>query len=200
MIAVGCASRGNPPVDLSDGVKNYQPKDYDHVRDTWTRHAKLVRDLGTVLEVWATLKSADFRQAYVQQYGEVYGLSPEERAQLRTAQLEAARISYDFHVVAQSTEWKWNDLEQKESVWKITLVDGAGHELAPSQVSFEKLPDLYLRKFFPQRTDFSRIYSVRFPREATSKFAGAASGHLKFRITGPLGAIELAWDAAGPLD
>jgi hypothetical protein len=192
--AAGCASRRPPTVDFSDGLKSHQAGDYDRVRETWTRHAKLVRDIGTVLEVWATMKSADFRQAYVQQYGELYGLSADERGQLRTAQLEAARTNYDFHVVAQSTEWKWNELEQKDSVWKITLVDGAGHELAPSQVIFEKLPELYLMRFFPTRTDFSRIYTVRFSRDAASKFVGAATGRLTFRVAGPLGASELVWE------
>ena len=200
VLALGCAGRGNPPVDFSDGLKSYEPKDYERVRETWTRHGKLVRDIGTVLEVWATLKSADFRQAYVQQYAEVYGLPAEERAQLRTSQLEAARTVYDFHVVAQSTEWKWNELEQKDSVWKITLVDGAGHEIGPSQVTFEKLPELYLMRFFPRRTEFSRIYTVRFSRDATGKFGGGASGRLKLRIVGPLGAVELSWEAPGVHD
>ena len=196
LVGAGCAGRRPPLVDFSEAVTPHEARDYDGVRDTWTRHVKLVRDIGTVLEVWATYKSADFRQAYVQQYGELYGLSPDERVQLRGAQLEAARTSYDFHVVAQSTDWKWNELEQKDSVWKITLIDGAGHELSPSQVTFEKLPELYLMRFFPTRTDFCRIYTVRFAREATSKFLGAATGRLTFRVAGPVGAAELTWESA----
>jgi hypothetical protein len=191
----GCAGRQPPLVDLSDAQKNHEARDYDRVRETWTRHVKLVRDIGTVLELWATFKSPEFRQAYVQQYGELYGLSAEDRAQLRTAQLEAARGSYDFHVAAQSTEWKWNELEQKDSVWKITLIDGAGNELPASSVTFEKLPELYLMRFFPNRTDFSRIYTVRFAREAASKFLGAATGRLTFRVAGPLGAAEMTWES-----
>jgi hypothetical protein len=192
----GCATRRSPVVDFSDAVTAHQPGDYDRVREAWTRHSKLVRDIGTVMEIWATFKSADFRQAYVQQYAELYGLNPDDRAQLLTAQLEAARTNYDFHVVAQSTEWKWNELEQKDSVWKITLIDGAGHELAPSSVTFEKLPELYLMRFFPTRTDFSRIYTVRFPREPAGKFLGAATGRLTLRVAGPLGASELTWESA----
>jgi hypothetical protein len=193
----GCASRPPPTVDFSENVQAHTAADYDRVRETWTRHAKLVRDIGTVLEVWATMKSPDFRQAYVQQYGELYGLSTDDRTQLRNAQLEAARTNYEFHVVAQSTEWKWNELEQKDSVWKITLIDGAGHELAPSQVTLEKLPELYLMRFFPTRTDFSRIYTVRFAHDASGKFAGATTGRLTFRVAGPLGASELTWETEG---
>jgi hypothetical protein len=193
----GCASRRPPAVDFSETIKQYKAGDYDRVRETWTRHAKLVRDIGTVIEVWATYKSADFRQAYVEQYAEVYGLGADDRTQLRTAQIEAARTNFDFHVVAQSTEWKWNELEQKDSVWKITLIDGEGHELAPSQITFEKLPELYLMRFFPVRTDFSRIYTVRFSRDAASKFAGAATGRLTLRFAGPVGASELTWESEG---
>ena len=192
---LGCASSRPPPVDFSDTSRSYQPTDYDRVRDVWTRHDKLVRDIGTVLEVWVTFKSADFRQAYVEQYASIYGLGPEERRELRNAQLEAARTNYEFHVVAQSTEWKWVDLDHRDSVWKIALVDGSGHEIAPSQVSLEKLPELYEMKFFPIRTDFSRSYTMRFPHDGGGKFAGTATGQLSLKVAGPLGAAVTSWEA-----
>ena len=53
-------------------------------------------------------------------------------------------------------------------------------------------------KFFPVWTDFSRIYTVRFPRDAASKFAGPVASPLKLRVAGPLGAAEVAWESARP--
>ncbi len=191
-----CASGRPAPVDLSDKVQSFKASEYDGVREEWTRHGKLVRDIGTVLEVWTLYKSSAFRQAYVEQYASVYGLNREDKAQLTAAQIEAARTTYEFHVVAQSTEWKWNDLEQKDSVWKVSLVDAAGHDIAPSQITFEKLPELYLMKFFPVHTDFSRIYTIRFPREPGGKFAGVESGRLTLRFLGPIGGTETVWEAA----
>ncbi|HEY0710635.1 MAG TPA: hypothetical protein VGG33_27780 [Polyangia bacterium] len=196
-MSAACGKRRPPAVDFSDAERAFNASDYDRVRKLWTRHDKLVRDIGTVLEMWVTYKSAEFRQAYLAQYAEVYGLRGEELAELRKSQLEASRTGYEFHVVAQSTEWKWNDLEQKDSVWKIVLADGSGQEIAPVQVSYEKLPALYEMRFFPERTDFSRTYTIRFPREAGGKFSGASTGKLALRVVGPLGVAAVDWDTSG---
>ena len=56
--------------------------------------------------MWATYKSWDFRQAYIEQYAETYGLGEAERRALSQAQLQAARTSYEFHVSAQSTDYR----------------------------------------------------------------------------------------------
>ena len=159
----------------------YQAKDYDDVHERWTRHGKLIRDIGTVLEMWATYKSWDFRQAYIEAYGELYGVPESERRALRQAQLEAARASYEFHVVAQSTEYDWNNLHEEDTVWKIALADAANREIPPTSVKLEKLPDLYEMRFFPNRTYFSRSYTIKFPRgaaEGERRFTGSQSGLL----------------------
>ena len=96
VLGAACGSSRPKPVDFSEAAKSYRAEDYDRVREEWTRHHKLVRDVGTILEVWVTFKGADFRQAYVEQYAQTYGLPGEERAHLRTAQLEAAKTATSF--------------------------------------------------------------------------------------------------------
>jgi hypothetical protein len=195
----GCGSNRPPPVDFSEATRRYSGKDYTQVFQRWTRHAQLVRDIGTVIEMWATYKSWDFRQAYIEQYAETYGLGAAERRALSQAQLQAARTSYEFHVSAQSTDYRWNDLEQKDSVWKVSLVDGNGNEVAPEGLIAEKLPTLYEMRFFPTRTDFSRTYTARFPRTggdgADARFQGSSTGRLIFRLAGPMGRAEVSWVA-----
>jgi hypothetical protein len=196
----GCGSSRPKPVDFAEVTHRYQAKDYPEVFQRWTRHGKLVKDVGTVIEMWSTYKSWDFRQAYIEQYAEAYNLSATDRRALEQAQLQAARTSYEFHVVAQSTDYKWNDLEQKDSVWKVTLLDATGSEVLPEGLIAEKLPELYEMRFFPTRTDFSRTYTVRFPRstaEGAARFLGSASGRLVLRVAGPLGRAEVGWEAAG---
>ena len=183
-------------MDFSEETRAYRPTDYDNVRERWTRHARLVRDIGTVLEFWATYKSWDFRQAYVESYGDAYGLREPDRRTLRQSQLEAARSAYEFHVVAQSTEHTWNDLDEGDSVWKISLADAAGREVVPTSVVVEKLPEQYEMRFFPTRTDFSRNYTMKFARtgaDADTRFTGPSSGRLSLRIAGPLGKLEASW-------
>ena len=195
----GCGPTRPPPVDFAEVTRKYSAKDYPEVFQRWTRHGRLVRDVGTVLEMWSTYKSWDFRQAYIEQYAEAYGLGEAERRALSQAQLQSARTGYEFHVVAQSTDYKWNDLEQKDSVWKITLADGTGNEVAPEGVTAERLPALYEMRFFPTRTDFSRTYTMRFPRatgEGEARFLGMASGRIALRVAGPLGRAEVDWETA----
>jgi hypothetical protein len=199
VLMAACGPRKPPAVDFSEVNRPYRAEDYGVVRERWTRHAKLVRDLGTVLEGWATLKSWDWRQAYVEQYAATYNLPESERSELRRAQLESYRQAYEVHAAVQSTKDDWNDLEQKDSPWRVTLIDGSGAEIEPTSIEVLKLPELYEMRFFPYRNDFTRTYLMRFartnPDPEAKPFRGEATGHLTLRIAGPLGRIDLAWAA-----
>ncbi len=185
-------------MDFSETNRAYASADYERVREDWTRHAKVISDAGTVIEVWAVLKSWDFRQAYIESYGETYGLSEADRDQLRQTQMDAAKATFEFHVAVQTTTHRWNDLEKKDSPWKVTLMDGAGSELLPNSIQAQKLPELYETQFFPSRTAFTRTYLIKFSRkvgEGERPFAGAKSGQLALRIVSPVARTEVVWSA-----
>jgi hypothetical protein len=190
---VGCAEVTPKPVDFSDATRTYRPADYPSVYEGWTRHAKLVGDVGTVIEAWATYKSWDFRQAYVAYYASVYQDS--DRAALMHSQLDASRASHEFHIAVQTTTDKWNDLERKSTPWRVTLLDATGAELGPTSIQVVKLPELYESQFFPSRTEFTRSYDISFapPSNGGQPFAGPASGRLILRFASPAGRIELVW-------
>ena len=121
--------------------------------------------------MWATFKSWDFREAFIERYASIYSLPEADRAKLREAQRLAFQEAFEFHVTAQSSNYKWNDLEKTSSPWQLRLIDALGNELQPERVKVEKLPDAYEREFFPAQTPFSKTYSVRVrrcPRAATS--------------------------------
>lgn len=191
----GCATARAPAVDFSDSAKHYRSDDYQAVHDAWTRHAKLVQDVGTVMEIWATFKSWDFRQAYIAKYAKAYDLPEAERETLAKGQQEAARSVYEIHLVAQSTTDKWNDLERRNSAWRITLLDGTGAELSPASIKVEKFPEIYESEFFPSRTPFSKTYTVRFLHPDGDAFVGPVSGRLILRVDSPLGKVEAVWEA-----
>jgi hypothetical protein len=193
---LGCASSSGKPVDFSETIRDYRPSDYVAVYRNWTRHGKLVGEVGTIIEAWATYKSWDFRQAYVANYASIYDLSDSDRETLKRAQLEASRANYEFHVAVQMTSEKWNDLERKSSPWRVTLLDGAGAELGPTSIRIAKLPEIYENEFFPNRTEFTRIYQISFAHpNSEASFAGAASGRLALRIASPAGRIEYVWES-----
>jgi hypothetical protein len=198
----GCAAPKPVIVDFSEAQREYQSRDYPEIYRRWTRHAIVRYEIADdALEAWATLKSWEFREAYVEHYAAIYNLSDTDKTALRSAQLESVRDAYEFHVTAQSTNYKWNDLEKRSSAWKVTLVDGAGHELAPESVRLEKLPDPYEIEFFPAKGPFTRSYAIRFVKPAATDgkqpdFVGPRSGSLMLRIASPVGRLELIWLAS----
>ena len=194
---VGCAQSASKSVNFSDATRNYRPSDYSSVYESWTRHAKLWQEVGTVIEAWATYKSWDFRQAYVSYYASIYDLSDSDRATLLRSQLEASRASHEFHVAVQMTTDKWNDLDRKNSPWRVTLLDASGGELGPTSIQAVKLPELYESQFYPSRTEFTRAYEISFARTGSGGqlFSGPASGRLVLRFASPAGRIELVWDS-----
>jgi len=189
----GCAQK-QVPVDFSDTPRDYVAKDYDHVYERWTRHEQVLQEADVALEVWATYKSWDFRDAYIERYASIYSLSDADEKRLRDAQLDSYHAAYEFHVTAQSTNFKWNDLEKATSAWRTTLIDALGHELAPESIKVEKLPDAYESQFFPHKTDFTKTYAIRFVVPADgSDFAGVKSGSLTLRFASPIGRVEVQW-------
>lgn len=191
----GCGAPRPVIVDFSETPRDYSAKDYDAVYKRWTRHERALNQFDVALEVWATFKSWDFREAYIERYASIYGLSDADRSALRQAQLETFRHGYEFHVTAQSTSYRWNDLEKASSAWRVTLIDAAGHELTPDYVRVEKLPDAYERVFFPDRTPFTRSYSIRFqvPPASGQEFMGVKSGGVTLRMTSPIGHVDPTW-------
>jgi len=200
-LAVAAASCGTPKaasVDFSETARDYRSRDYGDVYQRWTRHGLARLDFDAALETWATFKGWDFREAYVEHYATIYNLSDSDKTALRAAQLELFHTSYEFHITAQSSNYKWNDLEKRNSAWRVTLVDGLGHELAPESVKLEKLPDPYEVEFFPAKGPFTRSYAIRFLRPMpndgkASDFVGATTGSLTLRIASPVGQIDMAW-------
>ena len=197
VLFAGCASARPPSVDFSEATKTYRNEDYQATFEAWTRHAKMVQDIGTVMEIWATFKSWDFRQAYVAKYAKAYDLADGERDEIAKSQKEMARAAYEIHLVAQSTNDRWNDFERRTSPWRITLLDGTGAELAPTSIKFEKLPEVYEYEFFPTRTLFSRTYTLRFvhPEGTGESFTGPQSGRMILRVASPMGKVEVTWEA-----
>jgi hypothetical protein len=195
-----CATPKPVVVDFSEARRDYLSKDYHDVQERWTRHALVRRDVDAVLEAWTTYKSWDFREAYVEHYAEIYNLSDTDKGALRASQMEASRAAYEFHVTAQSTNYKWNDLEKRSSTWRATLIDGLGHELAPESVKLQKLPEPYEIEFFPAKGPFTRTYVIRFVRPAAAdgkepEFVGAPTGSMTLRLASPVGRIEMTWQS-----
>jgi hypothetical protein len=191
-----CGGEKHVVVDFSETPRDYVARDYERVYERWTRHQTTFLDVDVALEVWATFKSWDFREAYIERYAEIYGLSAADEDTLRASQRDVSHTAYEFHVTAQASNYKWNDLEKESSAWRATLVDALGHELQPEYVKVVKLPDAYEAAFFPKRTPFTKTYAIRFVVPADpSAFEGGKSGRITLRVASPIGHVELEWRA-----
>lgn len=195
--AASCATPAQDVlVDFSPSERHLRPDDYTDVRRRWLRHQQVISEVGTVLEVWAVLQSPEFREAYVERYASIYHLADPERDALHEAQVQRSQRFYEFHVTAQSTEFRWNDLEKRDSAWKVTLVDAAGNAITPVAIEAPRVPEAYDAAFFPDRTPFTRTYVIRFEKEVDDRpFAGAESGRLTLRFASPIGEAALVWRA-----
>jgi hypothetical protein len=192
-----CVKDKQVRVDFSDTPRDYLASDYDTVYERWTRHEVAMHEVDIALEAWATYKSWDFREAYIERYASIYSLPEADRAAVRKQQLDAFRDSYEFIVRTLSAQYKWNDLEKANSPWRVTLVDALGHELSPEEIVVEKLPDAYEREFFPITDPFNSVfmktYKIRFSVPKSGEFVGSKSGGITLRIASPIGRLELAW-------
>ena len=68
-----------PRVDFSEAARRYRPTDYDDVKDRWTRTSTLYNGLTSVLFMTATMKSWDWRQAYLARAADTYALTLPQR-------------------------------------------------------------------------------------------------------------------------
>jgi hypothetical protein len=192
---VACQSDKAARVDFSETPREYFAKDYSEVYERWTRHDFVSHDAEKAIEMWVTFKSWDFREAYIERYAATYSISDADRVALRQQQKNALHEAYEFHVTAQSANYKWNDLEKKSSPWRFVLLDALGHELQPESIRVEKLPEVVEKDFFPAKTPFTKAYSVRFVAPPNGEFAGVGSGAIVLRLSSPAGRVELSWRA-----
>ena len=193
----GTACWGTPPVivDFSPPARQYRASEYHDVYERWTRHEKIMVEVDAALEVWTTYKSQEFREAFVAHYADTYAMNDDATESLRRAQHEAGTAAYEFVVTGQSSNYKWNDLEKKSSPWRVLLLDGAGHELVPEQITVERYPDLFEREFYPAKTPFSKTYLIRFTRAPghDDGWKGERTGEIRLRFAGPRGRGDLRW-------
>jgi hypothetical protein len=188
-----CASQKPKLVDFTETPRDYRSKDYEDVYKRWTRHDRVLYEVDVALDVWATFKSWDFREAYIEHYSEIYSISDADRLELRSSELKQLHDAYEFHVTAQSTSFRWNDLEKPNSAWRVTLVDAVGHEIMAERIKVQKLPEAYEMEFFPSKTPFTKTYVVRFVTPTDTEFAGPKSGSITLRLASPIGRLDLTW-------
>jgi hypothetical protein len=194
LVLFGCAERSEV-VSLGPPKARVTHESYDKLRERWTRQQKVIKKLDTTLRVHATCFSPEFVAVYTVKRAQIFKLPPGEREALSRQLKEEWSRSYPFLVAMATQDYSWNDLDRKNSVWKVTLANDKKQVVSPSQITAEREVTPTITELFPFVSRFHRVYHLRFPKTLPdgSPLVGADTEQLALRLAGALGHAELTW-------
>lgn len=169
---------------------------YSALLDRWTRSKKIYQGLESRLYIHATYKAPEFRRAYVERYSKSYQVEEGYRKALMEREEDQAARYNEFFVAAFTPEERWNDLDKKDSVWRLYLDDGSGSRLIPISITKADGSDPLVREFFPYFDPWSYGYIVRFPKYSDTgaePIPSEKTASMRLTVTGILGKGELEW-------
>jgi hypothetical protein len=185
---------GTPgPVALSGGWPE-RPPDYGETHERWTRHADARKDLARVLDVFATLKSHEWRAARAADVARRFRMSDEARTALENEERAAADAHWEVELVI-ATQRDWADFNAgKRSMWRIVLEGDGGREVAPLSIVEDNRPRSELEHYYPDMTLFHRAWIAKFPKNASDGQPLVATGDkLILEISSAQTGVELVW-------
>ncbi len=189
VLLCACAS-SSQPLKLQSELR-LTADSYDEVIDRWTRYDSVYDWLNSIMFVHATFHSPEFRKAFSIRHPEVYGPGSEEAGRLLRTRPESNKF-HEFFLSLSTTDFRWNELDQEDSIWRVTLQgdDGARIEGQVERITING----NLRVIYPHIEDFDRTYAVRFPVSIEGKkLLSERTSQVTLRITSALGEAELTW-------
>ncbi len=197
LLSGSCAGARGAKVDLS-GNWPARTSDFDEVTSRWTRVGYLTEKLPRphqVLEVYATLKSPDWRSAYTEFMTRQSKLPAEERQKLLDKMKKEESEFYEVELMVAVDDRRSNNLHQgQRSAWRLSLVDDDGQEIEPTSVIKDRRPRTVVQAEFPHLSNFHTAYVVKFPK--TVPLFGPDARQVAFKMGNQRGAVELFWEAA----
>ncbi len=197
-LAVSCQPELPKPVNLSEVTRAYRSREYKRVLDRWTRTGRITKSFDMVLDASATFKSWDFRQAYIARFVEAYKITGQERDTMSDRELADARQTHEVFFSAATSKYEWTDFSEKNSIWRVKLIDDKQREVRPVEIRRVKDPHAHLETFFPYVQMFSKQYLIRFPTTLDGQpLLTADTKSFVLRFAGPLGTLDLRWSTEG---
>jgi len=170
--------------------------DWAVVRNANTRRALLYDQFQQRAIVTATYLSPPVREARTARLGEWLGWTQQELdARLKTEADEAAKYD-DFLVALFTPDRRSNDLDSRESVWRLALRLDTGDEVVTHDATSIDV-NATVANLFPYVSPFDVVYRVRFNRVAGGPLA---ERRFTLEIASALGKMELTFGdgAVGP--
>jgi hypothetical protein len=185
-------------VDLTATPRPFKPEEYEGVLKRWTRARQVIRAFDTIINVNVTYLSPEHTGAYAALYGKHYRLTQAEQRRFLAGRLAEVRSRHEFYMAVTTADPDWNDFDQDNSIWRITLWDDHGTRVKPLAIKKLTVTEVH-RAYFPYTSVFHKVYHLVFPRQVGGKpFITTQSRYFKLVITSPRGAAELAWFVRRP--
>lgn len=169
---------------------------YEKQLRKWTESGRVDYSLDNMLIVNATYLAPKLREAFGAQYLKIFGADPGQMDSDLEMIATSVRPGHEFFVFADIPREEWNNLDEKDAVWRMTLWGGKD-QLGVPPLSINKFrgrgPNL--RAFFPFSSDFGKSYLVVFPLDQTNgkPVLDPAVGTLTMKVASAFGSVSLTW-------
>ncbi|NMB74958.1 MAG: hypothetical protein GYA21_07485 [Myxococcales bacterium] len=184
----------SPPPDIR-GLQNLS-RGYEEELLRWTSSSRVYHGLDRVMFVHATYLSPKFRQAFGVQYLAVFGIDPGKvDSDLERLATSEGR-GLEFFVFMDTSDYSWNNLDERGSVWRMALWGGADQlGTPPASIHRFKGRGPNLQAFFPYLNGYGRSYLVTFPLQQANgnPILSESGGSLVIRLSSAFGVAELSW-------
>lgn len=193
VLLTACGASAPPRVHVGAPWPD-KASDYAAAHRAWTRHDGHSADWTRVIDVYATLESAEFRAAYAHERAQRLKLGAQAEADLIAAQRAAADGPIEVVLVVMTAQPNWNDLDKlKDSIWRVTLADAEGHEVEPTKTIKDRRPRAEIASWFSDFQPFYTAYTATFPRTTADGKNLLESKQLTLKIAGGMGTVEMIW-------
>lgn len=175
--------------------------EYARQLDRWTRSEEVYRRFEAKIFVTATYHAPDFRAAYVRKRTAILGLPQRDAVQLEAEQRHQAESFHEFFVFIYTADRRWNDLDKKSSIWRVTLQNDRQEQVEAEQVIRVNPRNAEVTAFYPYLNSFGQGYLIRFPRtslELNSPIIDDSVHTFKLMVSSSVAVAELSWELEAP--
>ncbi len=169
---------------------------YLSVLEKWTREGNVYENFETKVLISATYKTNEFRASYAAEYINTFMLDAKKGDDLMKGEMEAPKKHHEFFLSIHTPNIEWSDLEKKEPIWALYLVNDSGEAVSPLDIKKVKEKGPGVVRFYPYFTEWSVGYTVKFPLILPDgrEFITAEAKYIKLVLTGTPGKGELVWN------
>lgn len=188
VVCFGCGGlKGYVESYAEIGRERGMSEEYLNALKTWTRNETAYSEFETKFYISSTYKSGTFNQAFVKERARLLMLSNAERSRREGIQSEVSAEFSEFFFYAYTAVRAANDFADRNSTWRVFLLDEAGRQIDPLELrKVEKVTPI-MESFFPYiHKYYGSCYTVKFPRQSSPR--------LKLVFASHLGKMELLWD------